>query len=48
MSAKQQPETVLVTGAAGTVGGYVVRELVAKGKRVIATDRPGSRFPHCW
>ncbi len=37
-------ETVLVTGAAGTVGGYAVRELVARGKRVIAADRPGARW----
>lgn len=37
-------EAVLVTGAAGTVGGYVVRELVSRGRRVIATDRPGSRW----
>jgi nucleoside-diphosphate-sugar epimerase len=40
----KKPETVLVTGAAGTVGSYAVRELVARGKRVIATDRPGCVF----
>jgi nucleoside-diphosphate-sugar epimerase len=43
---REKRETVLVTGAAGTVGGYVVRELVAKGRRVIATDRPGCRFEY--
>src|SRR4051812_44941563 len=41
---KRKRETVLVTGAAGTVGGYLVRELVARGHRVIATDRPGCRM----
>lgn len=42
--AKAKGETILVTGAAGTVGGFIVRELAAKGRRVIATDRPGSRW----
>lgn len=37
MNGKQ--ETVLVTGAAGTVGVYVVAQLIAAGKRVVATDR---------
>ena len=34
--------TVTVTGAAGTVGGYVVRELLEKKYAVIAVDRPGT------
>jgi len=42
MGADQQ--TVLVTGASGTVGGFVVPELVSKGYKVIAVDRPGARF----
>lgn len=42
MGADQQ--TVLVTGASGTVGGFVVPELVAQGFKVIAVDRPGARF----
>jgi len=37
--------TVVVTGAAGTVGGYVVAECLRQGWRVIAVDRPGTRFP---
>jgi nucleoside-diphosphate-sugar epimerase len=37
-------ETVLVTGAAGTVGAYLVRELALAGCRVIAHDRPGARL----
>jgi nucleoside-diphosphate-sugar epimerase len=37
-------ETVLVTGAAGTVGGCVVRELFGRGYRVIGADRPGARW----
>jgi nucleoside-diphosphate-sugar epimerase len=39
-----EQQTVLVTGASGTVGGFVVPELVAKGYKVIAVDRPGARF----
>lgn len=36
---------VAVTGAAGTVGGFVVDELLARGYEVIAIDRPGSPIP---
>ena len=42
MSVERQ--TVLVTGAFGTVGGFVVPELVAKGYHVVAVDRPGATF----
>jgi len=34
--------TVLVTGAAGCVGAFVVDELLARGHRVVASDRPGA------
>ncbi|MEU7013565.1 NADP-dependent oxidoreductase [Streptomyces sp. NPDC046385] len=34
-------ETVLVTGAAGAVGGYAVQLAAARGLRVVATARPG-------
>jgi nucleoside-diphosphate-sugar epimerase len=44
MDTEKKIETVLVTGAAGTVGAYVVRELVNAGRRVIAVDRPGARW----
>jgi nucleoside-diphosphate-sugar epimerase len=44
MTAPRPLLPILVTGAAGTVGGYVVRELVARGHHVIVTDRPGARF----
>src|SRR5688500_18223877 len=37
-------ETVLVTGAAGTVGTYVVLEVLKAGHRAIAVDRPGARW----
>lgn len=36
-------ETILVTGATGTVGGEVTRRLVAKGIRVRALARGASR-----
>jgi nucleoside-diphosphate-sugar epimerase len=38
-------ETVLVTGAAGCVGAYLVDELLDHGYRVVATDRPGAPLP---
>lgn len=40
-----QQQTVAVTGAAGTVGGYVIDELRQKGYHVIAIDRPGAETP---
>jgi nucleoside-diphosphate-sugar epimerase len=39
------PQTVAVTGAAGTVGGYVVDVLRQSGYRVIAIDRSGTVLP---
>ncbi|MFJ9808321.1 NADP-dependent oxidoreductase [Streptomyces sp. NPDC101158] len=38
-------ETVLVTGAAGAVGGYAVQLAAARGLRVVATARPGDEAP---
>lgn len=35
--ARTGPSTVLVTGAGGFIGGYVVREFVARGWRVVAS-----------
>ena len=35
--------TVVVTGAAGFLGGYILRELTARSWRVVGTDRVGSR-----
>lgn len=37
-----RPGTVLVTGATGGVGAYVVRELAARGRPVLALARPES------
>jgi len=37
--------TFLVTGAAGCVGARVVDLLLARGDRVVATDRPGAALP---
>ena len=34
--------TVVVTGAAGFLGGYILRELTARSWRVVGTDRVGS------
>lgn len=39
------PRTILVTGAGGCVGARVVELLLARGDRVIATDRPGAALP---
>lgn len=38
-------ETVLVTGASGCVGTFLVEELLDAGHRVIATDRPEATAP---
>jgi UDP-glucose 4-epimerase len=35
--------TVVVTGAAGFLGSYILRELIARSWRVVGTDRTGSR-----
>ena len=43
-------KTVLVTGADGFTGGYVTRDLAARGYRVIGLTRramPAADFPHC-
>ena len=36
---------ILVTGAAGLIGGRLVSRLAAKGADVIATDRRGAEAP---
>ncbi|MFE7098806.1 condensation domain-containing protein, partial [Streptomyces erythrochromogenes] len=41
-SRDMRPGTVLVTGATGGVGAYVVRELAAQGRPVLALARPES------
>src|ERR1700722_5030604 len=35
---EQAPSTILVTGSAGFIAGYLVDELLAKGHRVIGVD----------
>jgi len=40
-----EAQTVAVTGAAGTVGGFVIDLLREKGYRVIAIDLPGTALP---
>ena len=39
------PQRVLVTGATGCVGGFVLSELLKKGYHVIASDLKGKAFP---
>lgn len=41
-------KNVLVTGAGGTVGGYVVGELLKKGYKVVATDLSSSKLRENW
>ncbi len=41
----QPGESVLVTGAAGTVGAFIVRELLARDYKVVAVDMPGANYP---
>jgi nucleoside-diphosphate-sugar epimerase len=43
--ATAQTQTVAVTGAAGTVGAYVIDQLLEKGYKVVAIDRPGAKLP---
>ena len=42
---ERKTRKVLVTGAGGCVGSSVIRKLLARGDRVVATDRPGFTFP---
>ena len=42
---EKRRETVLVTGAAGCVGHFVIEELLSQGYAVVATDLPGAPFP---
>lgn len=39
-------KTILVTGSAGMIGGYVVKELIAKGHTVVGVDRRISDWTH--
>ncbi len=39
------PKRILVTGAAGCVGSFVVQELLREGYDVVASDRPGVALP---
>lgn len=41
-----RPRKVLVTGAAGCVGHFLVEELLERGDHVVAVDRPGLAFEH--
>ena len=42
---RSSKKTVLVTGAAGCVGITLTQKLLARGDRVVATDRPGAALP---
>lgn len=44
-AAATQARTVLVTGAAGCVGAFLVEELLERGYRVVGTDRAGAPVP---
>jgi 2-alkyl-3-oxoalkanoate reductase len=44
-SNNSEPLTFLVTGAGGCVGGALVAKLLARGARVVVTDRPGTPLP---
>lgn len=39
---KENNMTILVTGSAGMIGGYVVKGLIEKGHTVIGVDRSGT------
>ena len=44
-TAPPKRETVLVTGAAGCVGHFIIEELLVRGYAVVATDLPGATLP---
>ena len=39
-------KTILVTGSTGMIGGYVVKDLIAKGHNAIGVDRRESDWKH--
>lgn len=39
-------KTILITGSAGMIGGYVVKDLIAKGHTVVGVDRRESDWKH--
>src|SRR5262245_32262706 len=46
MPAAAPDETILITGAAGFIGGEMARRLAASGWRIAAVDLPGRPAPY--